>query len=56
MPLQVIFMGGSFEYSKVIGWWIWGGEGLNFGRAPIQWGEIIHKFVHRATAARKTKP
>lgn len=30
------------------------GVGLNFGPAPIQWGEIIHKFVRRATAARKT--
>lgn len=35
MPLQVIFMGGSFEYTKVIGRGF-EGAGLNFGPAPIQ--------------------
>ena len=39
MPLQVIFMGGSFEYSNMIGWRF---EGAGPKIGPLRW--IIHNF------------
>ena len=44
MPLQVIFMGGSFEYSNMIGW-RFEGRGLNFVPSLIHRSEIIHIFL-----------
>lgn len=45
MPLQVIFMGGSFEYTKMIGCGFEGGGVTLWPRSDSVSREIIHKFA-----------